>query len=698
MLDSEYERCYTPEGGASKHVTSPGDRVSGVVVKGYARKLTRALVSTLLVVWGGTLCAADSTDLLIGRLADEVTRDQARDKLRDQGTAAVGKLIETLKHANPTLRGESAFVLGRIGSKRAIVPLIAALEDKDAEVRRKTAYALGEIADARAIDALVNRLTDPEATVRANACFALGQIGKPKPARDLVRALIDKDETVRNYAAQALGSCGEPKALPALAWAAFNEKSPYVRALAISAMGTLKDTRACGVLVALLASEDYLVRARAIEALMDLTGSRRGFDPRASRTRRERALARWQTWYEQNGARLGAFKVEGPLRVYEWWYGKPRPKPEPQPEPEPGPAPRPEPGEELLGPARTSPATPVDPMKTRPADFSRTGLKVEAVAFFKSGQQHLDAGRHREAAEAFLACVKLVDDWQEAHYNLGLCYHGLERFKEAGEEFRRCLQVDPSDAAAANALADVSERLGHTDDAETFYRLALQADPKSAVVRFNLAGFLLRTGKAVQARPLYEELLKAEVTPSAGVTTELVKVRLAECLDAAGDSDGALKLLTEVPRTAKDAWVLHETARQLMKMGRHATVRSVLERAYEVSGGGAESAYLLAVFLLRTSDEKMRDVTRATVYAEAAVTADAADARYASVLAEAAHDAGDKVRAVALAENALRLAPESPTIRKQLEDYRKELAAEQETKPPEVEEEKTPATSEARET
>ncbi|KPL03198.1 MAG: hypothetical protein AMK75_01750, partial [Planctomycetes bacterium SM23_65] len=86
--------------------------------------VTLGVVLAALLAWAGALSARNGIDVWIDRLAKDATRDQARDKLRDQGAKAVPELIKALRHANPTIRSESAFVLGRIGRKQAVPALI----------------------------------------------------------------------------------------------------------------------------------------------------------------------------------------------------------------------------------------------------------------------------------------------------------------------------------------------------------------------------------------------------------------------------------------------------------------------------------------------------------------------------------------------------------------------------------------------
>ena len=86
----------------------------------------------------------------------------------------------------------------------------------------------------------------------------------------------------------------------------------------------------------------------------------------------------------------------------------------------------------------------------------------------------------------------------------------------------------------------------------------------------------------------------------------------------------------------------------------------------------AESAYALSLFLMRVPDAAMRNIELAGIYVEQAVTAEPDNARFISAMAEAAWARGDKEKARTLAEQALKLAPDSYAIRKQAEAYKAE--------------------------
>jgi len=84
--------------------------------------------------------------------------------------------------------------------------LVAGLGSPDWWARREAAWVLGKLGERRAVPRLVRALNDPSAAVRASAAWALGQIDAPAAIKPLSTALEDRDEVVRAAAVEALGA------------------------------------------------------------------------------------------------------------------------------------------------------------------------------------------------------------------------------------------------------------------------------------------------------------------------------------------------------------------------------------------------------------------------------------------------------------------------------------------------------------
>jgi HEAT repeat protein len=88
----------------------------------------------------------------------------------------LSSLIKAL--ASETMRFEAADALISLGGK-AVEPLQAALKLENWKIRGNAAWILGKIGDARAVDALIDALNDDVAEVRGTAGQALINIGEP---------------------------------------------------------------------------------------------------------------------------------------------------------------------------------------------------------------------------------------------------------------------------------------------------------------------------------------------------------------------------------------------------------------------------------------------------------------------------------------------------------------------------------------
>jgi len=70
----------------------------------------------------------------------------------------VPSLIDEIQDDNATRRKNIAYVLGKIGSSKAVYPLITLLDDEDYNVRDAAAMAIGQIGDKEALPALKKAL------------------------------------------------------------------------------------------------------------------------------------------------------------------------------------------------------------------------------------------------------------------------------------------------------------------------------------------------------------------------------------------------------------------------------------------------------------------------------------------------------------------------------------------------------------
>jgi HEAT repeat protein len=144
------------------------------------------------------------------------------------------RLEPWLTHPDRHLRGNAAFVFGRLGDRRGFDVIVAILNDRSEtrethaissvglpsmrpqirEDRYYAAHLLGDLKDARAIPILAPLLTDPD--VNYIVPWSLGQIGDRSAIPPLMASLNDPDPSMRVLAIHALAELKASEALPRL--------------------------------------------------------------------------------------------------------------------------------------------------------------------------------------------------------------------------------------------------------------------------------------------------------------------------------------------------------------------------------------------------------------------------------------------------------------------------------------------------
>ena len=149
-------------------------------------------------------------------------------------TSVLPRLEPWLVHKDRCLRGNAAYVFGRLGDPRGFEVTVAILGDRSAErevhaissaggpslngqIRQDRYYAahlLGDLKDSRAIPILVPLLTDPD--VNYIVPWSLGQIGDRSAITPLIGLLSDPNASMRVLAVYALVELKATEALPRL--------------------------------------------------------------------------------------------------------------------------------------------------------------------------------------------------------------------------------------------------------------------------------------------------------------------------------------------------------------------------------------------------------------------------------------------------------------------------------------------------
>jgi len=101
----------------------------------------------------------------------------------------------------------------------------------------------------------------------------------------------------------------------------------------------------------------------------------------------------------------------------------------------------------------------------------------------------------------------ICPDNAEAHYNLGVLLHNLERFDEAEACYLHALTLHPIYAEVHNNLGNLHQQLERFAEAEACYQRALYIRQEYAEVRYNLGILLHRQKRLAEAEVCYRHAL-----------------------------------------------------------------------------------------------------------------------------------------------------------------------------------------------
>jgi HEAT repeat protein len=182
-------------------------------------------------------------------------------------TAAMERLQESLKSKEVEIRRRAALTLAKLGDKSGVPTMIDDLSTAAGRDRDNVVVALRVMKDERAVPALRKALQDKSPYVRGIAVSALGELKAAKAYDEVVALTKDKEGLT---AAKGVGLNCIPNC-PAFS--------------ACYALGALGDERAVPVLIGLLSDADLKEPAR--QALEAITKQKLGTDPE-----------KWTAWWK----------------------------------------------------------------------------------------------------------------------------------------------------------------------------------------------------------------------------------------------------------------------------------------------------------------------------------------------------------------------------------------------------------------
>jgi HEAT repeat protein len=235
----------------------------------------------------------ESQDLIIFRRAFSVLEKINPD-------LALQKFRETIASSDPLKLFSAGEMIGKIGFEKAMAELndfisepvfsiqwkskdtskmssedslnvmLRAIENGTPDIRWKAAFVLGEIGSEKAVQSLNKAVRDPDFLVRWNATNALGRIKSPDSIQGLLIALTDDDLLIRGKAAEALGEGYFEEAVSELL-AALEDRAFIVRQKAAEALGILRSNQAISGLLQLISHSDAWVSKTAASLLSQIS-------------------------------------------------------------------------------------------------------------------------------------------------------------------------------------------------------------------------------------------------------------------------------------------------------------------------------------------------------------------------------------------------------------------------------------------
>lgn len=200
----------------------------------------------------------------------DMAADAVADVLMREGELAIPLAVvaDSKWPSTGSLARNLCRVAGRLGSDSSVASLVFLLASSDVDVRVAAAHALGAIpGEHEGVGALAFALADEEAHVRAAACRSLGAIGRIESLNSLLAASADVTSLVRAAAVQALIQLDNPVAASRMREIILEDSSPTVVVHAIEGLKVADDEQTLGLVMSLCSSSDTEVAKAAARVL-----------------------------------------------------------------------------------------------------------------------------------------------------------------------------------------------------------------------------------------------------------------------------------------------------------------------------------------------------------------------------------------------------------------------------------------------
>lgn len=250
--------------GAADHVTAVLQQGLGSTLSRFISALRggdpeeRTAIAKLLGRAGDPSVLSSITSLL----EDNATASAATDALEHLGRSSDEALLEALRHGDATKR---IAILPLVRAKSAGTYIRELLTDEDPEVRARACEALARIGDTTSVNYLFDALADTSPRVTHAATSAILAIGSSETERLALESARATRATIRRHAIRVIGAFGYRSAFDVLR-AAIGESDRRIAELAITALGSIDDTRIDPLLTDLAASQEDALRSAVMRA------------------------------------------------------------------------------------------------------------------------------------------------------------------------------------------------------------------------------------------------------------------------------------------------------------------------------------------------------------------------------------------------------------------------------------------------
>lgn len=117
--------------------------------------------------------------------------------------------------------------------------------------------------------------------------------------------------------------------------------------------------------------------------------------------------------------------------------------------------------------------------------WGRSG-DAQIDALMANGTEHMQAGRHAEAVNAFTAVIKARPDFAEGWNRRATVYFLAGEFKRSIADCDQVLRRNPAHFGALAGLGQIHLALGEPEQALAWFRKALKANPNLLGVEFSI--------------------------------------------------------------------------------------------------------------------------------------------------------------------------------------------------------------------